>query len=76
MVLSATKMAAVTVDSSASFPATPCVLYRNLSSTVSVPQSTPIYISYDNTIAGGTTQSSSFAAQDALYNFIHFIKLS
>jgi len=77
IVLTQGKTNTATVDSSASFPATPCVIRRNLVNTVTITQdNTPLFLTYDNTITGGTTQSSSTAAQDAFYNFIHFIKLS
>lgn len=77
IILDASKTTTGPVDSAASFPATPCVIYRNLTNTLNITApNTPVYISYNNTLVGGTTQSSSFAAQDALYNYIHFIKIA
>ena len=76
IIMDSTRSASATIDSEASFPATPCIIRRNLVNTFSVSAPTPIFIEYRNQLAAGTTQSSSTDPQDAFYNFIHFVKLS
>ena len=75
VVLTHSKHNTALTDSSGTF-AGQCVIYRNLVDTFVVTQNnTPLFLSYDNTAGGGVTQSSSTAAQDSFYNYIHFIKV-
>jgi hypothetical protein len=75
VVVSYSKNSTNLTDSSGTF-AGQCVIYRNCVNTYTVTQdNTPLYLTYDNTAGGGITQSSSTAAQDSFYNYIHFIKV-
>ena len=58
-------------------PPQPCVSYRAIENTCTITaNNTPIFLSYLVTVAGGNTWGSSTAAQDALFNYVHFIKLA
>ena len=58
-------------------PPQPCVMYRAIENTCTITaNNTPIFLSYLVTVAGGNTWGSSTAAQDDLFNYVHFIKLA
>lgn len=58
-------------------PPQPCVIYRTIENTITITSpNTPVLLSWNNTLAGGTTQKSSTASQDDFYSYIHFLKIA
>lgn len=66
------KTSSVTVDGGATN-----VIYRKgVGQIIATTDNTPIYYQITVTVNGGANYAPSTAAQDALYNFIHFIKVA
>ena len=58
-------------------PPQPCVIYRTIENTITITSpETLLFLSWNNTLAGGTTQKSSTASKDDFYSYIHFLKIA